>query len=168
MGKGVTPVTKRIILLDVAIGKCIRYLTKIKNRKRFLDSDTNFVIDSIAITDKDPNLINDFDQSIKMQYNAIQDDTSTSQWSVRLETNNESIKYKIDTGAQVNVLPKHLFKKLSPPPKLKSTPVNPTLPGRFWYLHSLGGRAKKCPPSIFSLFLKLCQPNLVRGNNVQK
>ena len=85
------------------------------------DSDTNFVIDSIVITDKDPNLINDFDQSIKID--AIEDDTSTSHWSVRLETNNESIKYKIGTGAQVNVLPRHLFKKLSPPPKLKSTPI---------------------------------------------
>ena len=85
------------------------------------DSDTDFVIDSIVITDKDPNLTNDFDQSIKID--AIKDDTSTSHWSIRLETNNESIKYKIDTGAQVNVLPRHLFKKLSPPSKLKSTPV---------------------------------------------
>ena len=30
------------------------------------------------------------------------------------------------------------------------------------------GRGRKCPPSIFSLFFKLCQPNFVRGNNVQK
>ena len=45
---------------------------------------------------------------------------------------------------------------------------NPTLPGRFWYLHSLGGGGGKVPPSIFSFFFKLCQPNLVRGNNVQK
>ena len=40
-----------------------------------------------------------------------------------METNNESIKYKIDTGAQVNVLPRHLFKKISPSPKLKCTPI---------------------------------------------
>ena len=85
------------------------------------DSDTDFVIDSIVIADKDPNLTNDFDLSIKID--AIKDDTSTSHWSVRLETNNESIKYKIDTGVHVNVLPRHLFKKLSPPPKLKSTPI---------------------------------------------
>ena len=36
------------------------------------DSDTDFVIDSIVITDRDPNLINDFDQSIKID--AIEDD----------------------------------------------------------------------------------------------
>ena len=51
--------------------------------------------------------------------------------------------------------------------------VNPTLPGRFWYLHSLGGggtwlKNMKVLPSIFPLFFKLCEPNLVRGNNVQK
>ena len=44
--------------------------------------------------------------------------------------------------------------------------LNPTLPGRFWYLHSLGGRGESAP-SIFSLFFKLCQPNLLCGNNVQ-
>ena len=27
--------------------------------------------------------------------------------------------------------------------------LNPTLPGRFWYLHSLGGRGRKCPLDIF-------------------
>ena len=85
-------------------------------------SDSDFVIDSIVITDKDPNLINDFDQSIKID--AIEDDdTSTSHWSVGLGTNNESIKYKIDTGVLVNVLPRRLFKKLSPPQKLKNTPI---------------------------------------------
>ena len=85
-------------------------------------SDSDFVIDSIVITDKDPYWINDFNQSIKID--AIEDhDTSTSHWSIRLETNNESIKYKIDTGAQVNVLLRHLFKKLSSSPKLKSTPI---------------------------------------------
>ena len=86
------------------------------------DSDTDFVIDSIVITDKDSNLIDDFDQSIKIDA-IVDDDTSMSHWSVRLETNNESVKYRIDTGAQVNVLPRHLFKTLSPSPKLKSTPI---------------------------------------------
>ena len=78
---------------------CNRKVHQVSNQDQELitssDSDTDFVIDSIVITDKDPNLINDFDQSIKI--NAIEDDTSTSHWSVLLETNNESIKYKIDT-----------------------------------------------------------------------
>ena len=71
-----------------------------------------------------------------------------------------------------------------------STTLNPTLPGRFWYLHSLGGGADNICKTIeflidniflqfgglffqmiggaliFSLFFKLCLPNLVRGNNV--
>ena len=44
-----------------------------------------------------------------------------------------------------------------------------TLPylGDFGTFTAWGG-GRKCPRSIFSLFFKLCQPNLVRGNNVQK
>ena len=74
---------------------CNRKMHQVSNQDResnaSSDSDTtDFVIDSIVITDKDPNLIDDLDQSIKID--AIEDnDTSTSHWSVRLETNNESI-----------------------------------------------------------------------------
>ena len=40
-----------------------------------------------------------------------------------LETADQCINYKIDTGADVNVLPKHLYYSLSPRPKLKQSPI---------------------------------------------
>ena len=42
---------------------------------------------------------------------------------MKLETADQHISYKIDTGADVNVLPKHLYYSLSPRPKLKQSPI---------------------------------------------
>ncbi len=44
-------------------------------------------------------------------------------WSVTLEMNGADVPFKIDTGAQCNVIPKHLLQKLSPKPKLKSATI---------------------------------------------
>ena len=42
---------------------------------------------------------------------------------MKLETADQYISYKTDTGADVNVLPKHLYNSLSPRPKLKQSPI---------------------------------------------
>ena len=47
-------------------------------------------------------------------------------WNVLLESNSSDINYKIDTGAQVNVLPKNDFVKLLRRPKLKPTKIKLT------------------------------------------
>ena len=44
-------------------------------------------------------------------------------WSVTLEMNGADVPFKIDTGAQCNVIPKHLLQKLSPKPKLKPATI---------------------------------------------
>ena len=49
--------------------------------------------------------------------------TLTNEWSVLLDTNGNDIQYKIDTGAQCNVLPKVVYNQLLDRPKLKKTSV---------------------------------------------
>ena len=83
-------------------------------------SDTEFYIGSVTATEKDSETVPDFEEPLKID---SVDDESLSQWSVNLETAGEDICYKIDTGAQVNVLPKKMFDKLTPRPKLKNTSV---------------------------------------------
>ena len=49
-----------------------------------------------------------------------------SEWTIDLNTNGSNVRYKLDTGAQVNVLPKYQYNKLLQKPKLKSTKVKLT------------------------------------------
>ena len=46
-----------------------------------------------------------------------------SDWSVTLEMNGSDVTFKIDTGAQCNVIPKHLLQKFSPKPKIKPATI---------------------------------------------
>ena len=56
-------------------------------------------------------------------YASDDDQPASKYWSVKLETGDQYISYKIDTDADVNVLPKHLYCILSPRPKLKQTQI---------------------------------------------
>ena len=50
-------------------------------------------------------------------------DDTKSEWSVTLEMNGAEVVFKIDTGAQCNIIPKHLLHKLSPKPKIKPATI---------------------------------------------
>ena len=50
-------------------------------------------------------------------------DDTKSEWSVTLEMNGADVVFKIDTGAQCNIIPKHLLHKLSPKPKIKPATI---------------------------------------------
>ena len=49
-----------------------------------------------------------------------------SDWTINLDTNGSNVRYKLDTGAQVNVLPRSQYNRLIRKPKLKSTKVKLT------------------------------------------
>jgi hypothetical protein len=49
-----------------------------------------------------------------------------SEWTINLDTNGSNVRYKLDTGAQVNVLPRSQYNRLIRKPKLKSTKVKLT------------------------------------------
>eukprot|EP00794_Sanderia_malayensis_P014552 gene14552-16054_t len=77
-------------------------------------SNDEFFIDSIS----DENLSNSANSK---RISAVDD--GKSDWSVALEMNGNNTLFKIDTGAQCNVFPRNLLKKLSPRPKLKPATV---------------------------------------------
>ena len=51
---------------------------------------------------------------------------TTSDWSISLSTNGSDVLYKLDTGAQVNILPKSEYVNLANKPKLKDTKIKLT------------------------------------------
>ena len=57
---------------------------------------------------------------------AIENYTPGTDWSMNLETNGSDVTYKLDTGAQVNVMPKSEYLKLIRKPELKVTRVKLT------------------------------------------
>ena len=53
-------------------------------------------------------------------------DSSTTSWNVSLSTDGTNINYQIDTGAEVNVLPKSCYRTLNRKPRLLQTDVKLT------------------------------------------
>ena len=137
-------------------------------------SDDEFYIGSVTVTENESENVHDYEEPLKIDSVG---DAGTTQWSITLETAGEDISYNIDTGAQVNVLPKKYFDRLSPCPKLKSTAVklsayNDTsisvagkslIPLIYTYLQNK--RMRRCgvaPPPIIFERLKLPQQIIYR------
>ncbi|XP_063952169.1 uncharacterized protein K02A2.6-like [Lytechinus pictus] len=55
-----------------------------------------------------------------------QEHESREEWKVNLIVNNEPVEFKIDTGAQANILPETIYHKLKPKPKLQKAKVKLT------------------------------------------
>ena len=66
-------------------------------------------------TDKSNNVSTD------MFIGAIQRNQNAKEWQITLILNNHQLKFKIDTGAQCNVIAKHKYSQLSKVPLQKST-----------------------------------------------
>ena len=52
------------------------------------------------------------EQSTRVFISAIDNLKSDIGWTVQLETNGTIVRYKLDTGAQVNVLPREVYASL--------------------------------------------------------
>ena len=63
-------------------------------------SEDIFYLNSIEVVNPSPSI------------NSVDEGIISSQWSINLLTNSKTVCYKIDTGAQVNVLPKSMLKKV--------------------------------------------------------
>ena len=89
------------------------------------NSDSDFDVSTITATtaESNPHHQSDSDEGNVMSVN---DHCAPGDWNVILSTNGTNVTYKIDTGAQVNVLPKKLFYSLSNRPKLKPTAIKLT------------------------------------------
>ncbi|XP_063955560.1 uncharacterized protein K02A2.6-like [Lytechinus pictus] len=55
-----------------------------------------------------------------------QEHESKEEWKVNLRVNSEPVEFKIDTGAQANILPETIYHKLKPKPKLQKAKVKLT------------------------------------------
>ncbi|CAB4033003.1 retrotransposon-like family member retr-1 [Paramuricea clavata] len=72
-------------------------------------SESDFVIESLVATESEA--ASEVQQALKID--PLNSDTSAGHWSVTLNAGSQDIPFKIDTGAQVNVLPKKLYNKLN-------------------------------------------------------
>ena len=80
-------------------------------------SSDKFMIETIEIKTVDNESVHK-NQDIKSSL--------STEWSIVLPTNGLDVKFKIDTGAQCNVIPKSVYIKLLNQPKLKKTSTNLT------------------------------------------
>ena len=74
-------------------------------------SDSDFEVSTITATKAENH----------PHHQSSKDQRSPNDWTIILSTNGTNVTYKINTGAQVNVLPKKLFFSLSNRPNLKPT-----------------------------------------------
>jgi len=51
----------------------------------------------------------------------VQKDGHDNEWTATVQVNDNKVQFKLDTGAQANVIPKHVFNLLKGTPQLKST-----------------------------------------------
>ena len=94
------------------------------------ENDDKFFIDMVQVDRNDP--LNE-SQDVTTSTSTQEANTSTStlfmindsksDWSVTLDMNSTDVTFKIDTGAQCNVIPKSLLHKMSPQPKLKPATI---------------------------------------------
>ena len=98
---------------------CMRKVNKVNKIKEVkyedTSSDDNLCISTIEV-DYD-SLYPDNDEINDI--NLIDSKDTSSEWTVYLLSNNRWVSYKLDTGAQVNVLPERIWKKLHHRPQLK-------------------------------------------------
>ena len=93
------------------------------------DDDDEFYIDMVTSASSSPitsnSSTNFFTQagSESSEASVFTVNDTESDWSVTLEMNGSDVTFKVDTGAQCNVIPKHLLQKFSPKPKIKPATI---------------------------------------------
>ena len=108
--------------------KSLHYLENIE----YEEEDDNSFIGAIFDEEQDDQTDTIFSKEHDDQSNGIDrvhtiDETNNNnEWSVSLLSNNTTVTYKIDSGAQVNVIPYKTFKKLHSKSKLLKSPVKLT------------------------------------------
>ena len=91
-------------------------------------SDDEFVIKSIEVRAGCSELTSDQKTTHRTEVvneieNAVRRTPKACPWTVTLPTNGENVVYKLDTGAEVNVLPLKVYKSMRLPPKLKKSDI---------------------------------------------
>ena len=98
-------------------------------------SDSEFFIGSISIENSDNEVLvmdvendntNNYNDETSVVFSVSSEKLHSDSWNGLLEFNSSDINYRIDTGVQVNVLPKTEFVKLLRRPKLKPTKIKLT------------------------------------------
>ena len=83
-------------------------------------SEEEFFIETVVIKLDKASKLNVVNKKSDMITHTI---CGISQWTLDMITNVTNVTYKLDTGAQVNILPKSIYEKLNPRPKLKQAGI---------------------------------------------
>ena len=93
---------------------------KCKNRNHFasqcLSKNVHFVENNQAAQ-----LVVEDEQLEELLIGQVQKDDHGQEWKASLQVNNNIIEFKLDTGAQANVIPSDVFNSLQGTPQLKTT-----------------------------------------------
>ena len=90
-------------------------------------NDSEFMIDAIFANQHPSDTNNETTTGSKDEFPVVHSIADvTNEWSIELISNHTHVTYKIDTGAQVNVIPFRTFVKLNRRPKLSTSTIKLT------------------------------------------
>ena len=115
----------------VCQSKSVQNLDQVKQEQREVSSsssdvsDSEFNLSSVRVEVSSSKLTADNDNdSEEFFMNMVEGNSDEAdKWYASLDTSGTSVTYMLDTGAQVNVLPEHVYNSLQKKPKLHHTKV---------------------------------------------
>ena len=72
-------------------------------------------------SDQQPRVEPDIEEFEELFIGQVQKDGHDNEWTAILHVNDNKVQFKLDTGAQANVIPKHVFNSLKGTPQLRPT-----------------------------------------------
>ena len=72
-------------------------------------------------SDQQPRVEPDIEEFEELFIGQVQKDGHDNEWTATLQVNDNKVQFKLDPGAQANVIPKHVFNSLKGTPQLRPT-----------------------------------------------
>ena len=93
---------------------------KCKNRNHFASQCLSKNVHLVE-SDQQPRVEPDIEEFEELFVGQVQKDGHDNEWTATLQVNDNKVQFKLDTGAQANVIPKHVFNSLKGTPQLRPT-----------------------------------------------
>ena len=86
-------------------------------------SHTKQVQEMVAVREEQETQVLEEEEQPRLFVGMVETEKVAQPWTVELETHGRQVCYKLDTGSQVNVLPRNVYDSLKSPPALMQTRV---------------------------------------------
>ena len=84
---------------------------------------TKQVQEMVVVREEQETQVVEKEEQPRLFVGMVETEKAAQSWTVELETHGRQVCYKLDTGSQVNVLPRNVYDSLKSPPALMQTRV---------------------------------------------